>query len=39
MVLAILIYSGILIAGLLPFEILLFTNAFWRGRFEKLLGI
>ncbi len=34
-----LIYSGILIAGLLPFEILLFANAFWRKRFEAVFGL
>jgi hypothetical protein len=36
---AILIFSGVLIAGLLPFEILLFANSFWRKRFEKVFGI
>lgn len=32
-----LVVSAILAAGLLPFEILCFTSAFWRQRFEKLL--
>ena len=34
-----LIYAGILIAGLLPFEILLFVNGFWRKRFEAVFGL
>lgn len=33
------IYGGILIAGLLPFEILLFVNGFWRKRFEAVFGL
>ncbi len=33
------IYAGILIVGLLPFEILLFKNAFWRKRFEAVFGL
>ena len=34
-----LIYAGILIGGLLPFEILLFVNGFWRKRFEAVFGL
>jgi hypothetical protein len=34
-----LIYGGILIVGLLPFEILLFANSFWRKRFEAVFGL
>jgi hypothetical protein len=34
-----LIYAGILIVGLLPFEILWFNNSFWRKRFEAVFGI
>ncbi|MEN8127517.1 MAG: hypothetical protein ABFR90_06885 [Planctomycetota bacterium] len=34
-----LIYAGILIVGLLPFEILLFVNCFWRKRFEAVFGL
>ncbi|MCE5187006.1 MAG: hypothetical protein LLF76_12865 [Planctomycetaceae bacterium] len=33
------IFAGIATAGLVPFEILLFANSFWRKRFEKLVGI
>ncbi|MCX5636955.1 MAG: hypothetical protein NTX52_04580 [Planctomycetota bacterium] len=33
------IYAGILIAALLPFEILLFVNRFWRRRFEAVFGL
>ena len=33
------IYAGILIGGLLPFEILLFVNHFWRKRFEAVFGL
>lgn len=33
------VYAGILIAGLLPFEILLFVNRFWRKRFEVVFGL
>ncbi len=32
------IYAGILVASLLPFEILWFKNAFWRKRFEAIFG-
>ena len=28
-----------LIGGLLPFEILLFVNSFWRKRFEAVFGL
>jgi hypothetical protein len=34
-----LIFAGVIIAGLLPFEILLFVNRFWRKRFDKVIGI
>jgi hypothetical protein len=34
-----LIYAGILIVGLLPFEIVLFKSSFWRKRFEAVFGI
>lgn len=34
-----LVYAGILIVALLPFEILWFNNSFWRKRFEALFGI
>jgi hypothetical protein len=34
-----LVYGGILIVGLLPFEIVLFTNPFWRKRFEAVFGL
>jgi hypothetical protein len=34
-----LIYAGILIGGLLPFEILLFVNGFWRKRFEAVFRL
>lgn len=34
-----LIYGGILITALLPFEIVLFKNAFWRKRFEAVFGL
>lgn len=34
-----LIYAGVLIVGLLPFEILWFKNNFWRKRFEAVFGI
>jgi hypothetical protein len=34
-----LIYAGILIVGLLPFEIMLFKNIFWRMRFEAVFGL
>jgi len=33
------IYGGILIAALLPFEILLFVNSFWCRRFEAVFGL
>ena len=33
-----LIYAGVLIVGLLPFEILWFKNTFWRKRFEAVFG-
>lgn len=33
------IYSGILIVALLPFEILLLANGFWRKRFEAVFGL
>ena len=33
------IYSGILLVGLLPFEIILFANGFWRKRFESVFGL
>jgi len=34
-----LIYAGILIVGLLSFEIVLFKSDFWRKRFEAIFGI
>lgn len=34
-----LIYGGILVIGLLPFEILWFKNAFWRKRFDAVFGL
>jgi MFS family permease len=34
-----LVYGGILIVGLLPFEIVLFTSSFWRKRFEAIFGL
>lgn len=34
-----LIYAGILIVGLLPFELVLFINSFWRRRFEAVFGL
>ncbi|MCK4999369.1 MAG: hypothetical protein KAS23_07535, partial [Anaerohalosphaera sp.] len=33
------IFAGVLIAGLLPFEIILFANSFWRKRFEAVFGL
>ena len=34
-----LILGGVLIAGLLPFEIVVFVSPFWRKRFEMLSGL
>lgn len=36
---AVLVYATILIVGLLPFEIVLFVNSFWRKRFEAVFGL
>ncbi|MHC5083968.1 MAG: hypothetical protein ACYTET_08545 [Planctomycetota bacterium] len=33
------IYAGILIVALLPFEIILLANTFWRKRFEAVFGL
>jgi hypothetical protein len=33
------VYAAVLIAGLLPFEILLFSNTFWWKRFERIFGL
>lgn len=33
------IYAGIMVAALLPFEIVLFVNSFWRQRFEAVFGL
>lgn len=33
------IYSGVLIVALLPFEIILLANTFWRKRFEAVFGL
>jgi hypothetical protein len=33
------IYAGVLIVALLPFEIVLFVNSFWRKRFEAVFGL
>ncbi len=33
------IFAGILVVALLPFEILLFVNGFWRKRFEAVFGL
>lgn len=34
-----LVYAGIVIGGLLPFEVLLFVNRFWRRRFEAVFRL
>jgi len=34
-----LVYAGIVIVGLLPFEILLFANSFWRKRFDSIFRL
>ena len=33
------IYGGVLVVALLPFEIILLANTFWRKRFEAVFGI